>query len=80
MDNSISLGSDAIALSVLLQLPNLIGYVIVGKDFSSLDLCLQESALAPSRYACFVIIVSDFCLWIVLSGRILRVFGQTCET
>lgn len=61
---------DAIALSVLLQLPSLIGRLIIGKDFSSFDVCLQESPLGVSRYACFIIITSDFCLWIVLAGRI----------
>ena len=64
---------DAIALGILLQLPSLVGRVIIGKDFSSFDVCLQENALGVSRYACFIIITSDFCLWIVLAGRI---FGR----
>jgi hypothetical protein len=53
---------DAIALSILLQLPSLIGRVIIGKDFSGFDVCLQENPLGVSRYACFIIITSDFCL------------------
>jgi hypothetical protein len=65
---------DAIALSVLLQLPSLIGRVIIGKDFSSFDVCLQENSLGVSRYACFIIITSDFCLWIILAGRIIGRF------
>ncbi len=65
---------DAIALSVLLQLPSLVGRIIIGKDFSSFDVCLQESALGISRYACFIIITSDFCLWIILAGRIIGRF------
>ena len=65
---------DAIALSVLLQLPSLIGRVIIGKDFSSFDVCLQENPLGVSRYACFIIITSDFCLWIILAGRIIGRF------
>jgi hypothetical protein len=65
---------DAIALSVLLQLPSLIGRVIIGKDFSSFDVCLLENPLGVSRYACFIIITSDFCLWIVLAGRIIGRF------
>jgi hypothetical protein len=65
---------DAIALSVLLQLPSLIGRVIIGKDFSSFDVCLQENPLGVSRYACFIIIASDFCLWIILAGRIIGRF------
>jgi hypothetical protein len=65
---------DAIALSVLLQLPSLIGRVIIGKDFASFDVCLQENSLGVSRYACFIIITSDFCLWIILAGRIIGRF------
>ena len=65
---------DAIALSTLLQLPSLVGRVIIGKDFSSLNICLQENALGVSRYACFIIIISDFCLWIILAGRIVGRF------
>jgi hypothetical protein len=65
---------DAIALSILLQLPSLIGRVIIGKDFSSFDVCLLENPLGVSRYACFIIITSDFCLWIILAGRIVGRF------
>jgi hypothetical protein len=65
---------DAIALSILLQLPSFIGRVIIGKDFSSFDVCLQENPLGVSRYACFIIITSDFCLWIILAGRIIGRF------
>lgn len=65
---------DAISLSVLLQLPSLISRVIIGKDFSSFDVCLQENPLGVSRYACFIIITSDFCLWIILAGRIIGRF------
>ena len=65
---------DAIALSILLQLPSFIGRVIIGKDFSGFDVCLQENPLGVSRYACFIIITSDFCLWIILAGRIIGRF------
>ncbi|ACK65866.1 hypothetical protein PCC8801_1823 [Rippkaea orientalis PCC 8801] len=65
---------DAIALSLLLQIPSLIGKVIIGKEFSSYDVCLQENALGSSRYACFIIVTSDFLLWIVLAGRIISRF------
>lgn len=65
---------DAVALSILLQLPSLIGRIIIGKDFSAFDVCMQESPLGISRYACFLIVTSDFCLWIVLAGRILGRF------
>lgn len=65
---------DAIALGVLLQLPSLVGKIIIGKDFSSFDVCLQENALGVSRYACFIIVTSDFCLWIILAGRIIGRF------
>ncbi|MDJ0660683.1 MAG: hypothetical protein QNJ42_14525 [Crocosphaera sp.] len=65
---------DAIALSLLLQIPSLIGKIIIGKEFSSYDVCLAENALGSSRYACFIIVTSDFLLWIVLAGRILGRF------
>jgi hypothetical protein len=65
---------DAIALGILLKLPSLIGEIIIGKDFSSFDICLKESAFGASRYACFIIVASDFLLWIVLTGRIIARF------
>ena len=65
---------DAIALGLLLQIPSFIGKIIIGKDFSSFDVCLQENALGPSRYACFIIVTSDFLLWILLAGRIIARF------
>jgi hypothetical protein len=43
---------------------------LLGKDFSGFDICIQESPFGVSRYACFIIVASDFCLWIVLAGRI----------
>ncbi len=60
---------DAIALYILLKIPDLIGQLIFGKSFSSFDVCLTENALGASRYACFVIVVSDFLLWIIIAGR-----------
>ena len=65
---------DAIALGILLKLPSLIGEIIIGKDFSSFDICLKESPFGASRYACFIIVASDFLLWIVLAGRIIGQF------
>lgn len=65
---------DAIALSILLQVPGLIGKIIIGKDFSSFDVCLKENPLGASFYACFIIVTSDFLLWIVLAGRIIARF------
>ncbi|WNZ22825.1 hypothetical protein HJG54_08120 [Leptolyngbya sp. NK1-12] len=65
---------DAIALSTLLQLPGLVGRIILGKDFASLDVCWQENALGVLRYACFIIVISDFLLWTVLAGRIIGRF------
>ncbi len=64
---------DAIALSLLLKIPGIVGFWIIGKQFSDYQVCLQESAWGASRYACFVIVTSDFLLWIVLAGRI---FGR----
>ncbi len=65
---------DAIALYLLLKIPDLIGKLIFGKSFSDFGICLQEDALSPTRYACFIIVASDFLLWIVLAGRILARF------
>ena len=65
---------DAIALSILLKLPGLIGQIIIGKDFSSFDICMKESPLGASYYACFIIVASDFLLWIVIAGRIIGRF------
>ena len=65
---------DAIALSLLLQIPSLIGIWILGKEFSGFDVCMQEGPLAVNRYACVIIVTSDFCLWIVLAGRVISRF------
>lgn len=65
---------DAIVLSLLLQIPGLLGRWILRKEFSSFDACLQETPFGVSRYACFVIVSSDFLLWIVLAGRIIGRF------
>ncbi|MEZ2238388.1 hypothetical protein [Microcoleus sp.] len=65
---------DAIAIGIILKLPGLIGEIIIGKDFSGFDICLQESSWGVSRYACFIIVASDFLLWIVLAGRIIGKF------
>lgn len=65
---------DAIALAVLLKIPDLLGQLILGKSFSDFGVCLQENALGASRYACFIIVASDFMLWIVIAGRIIGRF------
>lgn len=65
---------DAIALSLLLRIPSLIGTWILGKDFSGFDACLKENFLSVTPYACFIIVVSDFFLWIFLGGRIIGRF------
>ncbi|HLO83837.1 MAG TPA: hypothetical protein VK203_02325 [Nostocaceae cyanobacterium] len=71
---------DAIALIILLTIPNLIGQIIFGKDFSNFHFCLQENALGASRYACFVIVASDFLLWIIIAGRIIARFWAELKT
>jgi hypothetical protein len=65
---------DAIAMSLLLQIPGLIGQWILGKSFSDFAVCLRESSTTPTRYACFVIVASDFLLWIILTARIVGRF------
>ncbi|NJK30279.1 MAG: hypothetical protein HC940_09080 [Acaryochloris sp. SU_5_25] len=65
---------DAIALSTLLQVPSWVGRVIIGRDFASFDVCQQENPLGVARYACYIIVTSDFLLWILLASRILGRF------
>ncbi|AFZ22986.1 hypothetical protein Cylst_0656 [Cylindrospermum stagnale PCC 7417] len=65
---------DAIALSILLKLTGFVSQSIFGKDFSSFDVCLTENAWGSARYACFIIVTSDFLWWIVLAGRIIARF------
>jgi hypothetical protein len=65
---------DAIALSVLLQIPDIIGRWVLGKSFSDFTVCLSESPWGASRYACFIIVASDFLQWILIAGRIIGRF------
>jgi hypothetical protein len=65
---------DTIALSILLKGTSAIGRVLIGKELSGLDVCLGESEWDVSRYACFVIVLSDLALWIVVAGRMLGRF------
>jgi hypothetical protein len=60
---------DAIALYILLKIPDVLGQWILGKSFSDFGVCLKENALGASRYACFIIVISDFLLWIIIAGR-----------
>jgi len=62
---------DAIAIGIILKFPGLIGEIMIGKDFSGFKICLQENPWGVSFYACFIIVASDFLLWIVLAGRII---------
>ncbi|MEL6352233.1 MAG: hypothetical protein AAFR58_10735 [Cyanobacteria bacterium J06627_28] len=71
---------DAIALSLLLRLPSGIGLLIIGKSYSGFDACLRESGWGVNRYACFIIVGSDFLLWVVLAGRIIGRFLSDIQT
>ncbi|MEN8443652.1 MAG: hypothetical protein ABG776_01430 [Cyanobacteria bacterium J06555_13] len=71
---------DAIALGFLLQIPSFIGALIIGKEYDGFEACLQESIFGVNRYACFVIVISDFLLWIVLAGRIAGRFIANLQT
>ncbi|NJO65149.1 MAG: hypothetical protein HC836_45685 [Richelia sp. RM2_1_2] len=62
---------DAIALSLLLKIPDAIASIIIGHEFSDFNVCLTYNETNPTRYACFIIVSSNFLLWIVLAGRIL---------
>jgi hypothetical protein len=65
---------DATVIGLLLQIPNLLTQWIIGKNFSSLDSCLAAGNLSVDRYACFIIVLCDFLLWVVLTGRFLGRF------
>lgn len=65
---------DSIALGLLLRIPSFIGALIIGKDYTGLDVCFEEGLWDVSRYSCFVIVISDILLWSVLGGRILGRF------
>jgi hypothetical protein len=66
---------DAIALSILVRLPNLLSNWLIGKDFSSFDVCMQTGNwLGTERYACFIVVIADFTGWILLAGRIAQRF------
>jgi hypothetical protein len=65
---------DAIALALILKIPGRIGSLLLQKSFSDFTVCLKESPWGISRYACFIIVLSDFLLWIVIAGRIVGRF------
>ncbi|HLP87767.1 MAG TPA: hypothetical protein VK184_04060 [Nostocaceae cyanobacterium] len=71
---------DAIALSIILLIPNLIAKFFLGKDFSNFQACLLESPWSANRYACFLIVTSDFLLWIIIVGRIIARFWADLKT
>ncbi|NEZ57845.1 hypothetical protein DXZ20_19790 [Leptolyngbyaceae cyanobacterium CCMR0081] len=61
---------EAIALCLLLQLPDLIGQLILQENFSSLIMCPKD-IWSVNRYACIVIVTSDYLLWLTIGARIL---------
>ena len=65
---------DAIVFSFLLIIPSIIGRFILGKDFSSYDVCWKENPLGATYYACYAIVTSDILLWIGIIARIFRRF------
>jgi hypothetical protein len=67
---------DAIAIGILLQIPNWIGQLIIGREFSSFSVCLAEDPFGIERYACYFIVTSKFTLWILLAGRIIGHIGR----
>jgi hypothetical protein len=65
---------DAVGLAVMLKLPSAVAHVLIGTDFSGYNVCINESPWGVSRYACFLIVTADFCMWTVIAGRILGRF------
>lgn len=71
---------DAVPLSLLLKIPSAIGFLILGKQYSGFDACFKEDIWAVDRYACFVIVISDLLLWLVLTGRVVGRFVADMQT
>ncbi|MBW4460407.1 MAG: hypothetical protein KME47_09225 [Nodosilinea sp. WJT8-NPBG4] len=65
---------EMIAYALILQLPDLIGQLILKQQFSSFNVCQAEDALDINRYACYTIVGSDFLLWIAIASRIIGRF------
>jgi hypothetical protein len=63
---------DALAMGLLIQVPDKLGHLITGKTFNSLDACAQEGSWGNvNRYVCFVMVSSNFILWFILAARII---------
>ncbi|MBD2463936.1 hypothetical protein H6G89_23315 [Oscillatoria sp. FACHB-1407] len=62
---------ETIAYALILQLPDLIGKLLLGLHFSSFEVCQDISPLNVNRYACYTIVGSDFLLWISIAGTVL---------
>jgi hypothetical protein len=65
---------DAIALAFLLKVPGAVGALVVGKDFTGWDVCMKLNPYSVEFFACFIIVASDFSLWVLLLGRMLGRF------
>jgi hypothetical protein len=65
---------DAVALALILKVPSAIGGMLLSKDFNGFNVCLDQNPFGVERYACFIIVASDFCLWIVIAGRTIARF------
>lgn len=65
---------DAIALALILKIPDALGALIIGEQFSSLKVCLKYDLFNPTRFACSVIVLSNYLLWILMAARILGRF------
>lgn len=71
---------DGIGLYIIVHIPSLIMLAFFGKTFFSYSVCLSvEDYLSPIRAGCFVIVTADFCVWMVLAGRIIGRFLEDSE-
>ena len=69
---------ESVALCILFLIPKLIGKLIFKVDYSGFDQCYQDwNALNVNRYACYVIVSSNFLLWIMIFGRLV---GKTINS
>jgi hypothetical protein len=71
---------DALGAYLVLSIGGFVGKHIAGKDFSSLNICLNEWQQDPTGvtpYVCYCMVILDYALWAVVLGSLLsRAFLQ----
>jgi hypothetical protein len=71
---------DAISLSLIVKVPNLITYWLTGKEFKGLDSCSTGTTwFSTDRYICLIIVCWDLAGWAVLAARMIKRFIQAMQ-